>query len=90
MPIETIWRAVAARRPLTQPTTPIALGDLDQQRARGLGHVRVGGVPDDRRQRAVDVEQHRCAGGFGAERLERLHERGSGGHEHKYGALPKK
>ena len=64
----------------------VALGDLDQQRARRLGHVRVGGVPDDRRERAVDVEQHRRAGGFGAERLERLHERGSGGHRHKYGA----
>ncbi len=34
----------------------IALGDLDQQRACGLGDVRVGGVPDDRRQGAVDVE----------------------------------
>ena len=64
----------------------IALGDLDQQGARGLGHVRVGGMPHDRRQGAVDVKEHRCAGGFGAERLERLHERGSGGHEHKYGA----
>ncbi len=59
----------------------VALGDLDQQRARRLGHVRVGGVPDDRRQGAVDVEQHRCTGGIGADRLERLHERGSGGHD---------
>ena len=59
----------------------IALGDLDQQRARGLGDVRVGGVPDDRRQGAVDVEQHRRTGGIGADRLERLHERGSGGHD---------
>ena len=81
MPIATIWRAVAARRPLTQPTTPVALGDLDQQRARGLGHVGVGGVADDRRERAVDVEQHGGVGGIGAERLERLHERGSGGHD---------
>ena len=60
---------------------PVALGDLDQQRARRLGNMRVGGVPDDRREGAVDVEQHRGAGGVGAERLERLHERGSGGHD---------
>ena len=59
---------------------PIALGDLDQQRARRLGDVRVGRVPDDRCEGAVDVEQHRCAGGIGADRLERLHERGGGGH----------
>ncbi len=36
----------------------VALGDLDQQRARGLGNVRVGGVAHDRRERAVDVEQY--------------------------------
>ncbi len=59
----------------------VALGDLDQQRARRLGNMRIGGVPDDRCQGAVDVEQHRCAGGIGADRLERLHERGSGGHD---------
>ncbi len=60
----------------------VALGDLDQQRARRLRNVRVRGVPNDRREGTVDVEQHCCAGGFGAERLKRLHERGSGGHEH--------
>ncbi len=41
----------------------VALGDLDQQGARGLGHVGIGGVAHDRRQRAVDVEQDRTVGG---------------------------
>ena len=54
---------------------PVAARDLDQHRARRLGHVRVGGVPDDRRERAVDVEQDRRAIGLGADRPERLHER---------------
>jgi len=59
----------------------IAARDLDQEAARGLGHVRVGGVPDDRRERAVDVEQHRRARGVRADRLERLNERRGWGHE---------
>ncbi len=56
----------------------IALGDLDQKRARGLGHVRIGGVAHDRRQRAVDVEQDRGVGRVGAKRLERRGERRGG------------
>jgi hypothetical protein len=40
---------------------PVALGDLDQQRASRLRHVRVVGVAHDRRERAIDVEQHRGA-----------------------------
>ncbi len=59
---------------------PVASRDLDQQRACRLGDVRVGGMAHDRRERAVDVEQHGCMSGVGAERLERLHKRGSGGH----------
>ena len=58
----------------------VALGDLDQQRARGLGDVGVVGMTHDRGERAVDVQQHRGAAWIGADRLERLHERGSGGH----------
>ena len=42
---------------------PVALGDLDQQRARRLGDVGVVGVADDRRERAVDVEQDRRRAG---------------------------
>ena len=38
----------------------VAAGDLDQQLARALGHVRIGGVLDDRGERAVDVEQNRA------------------------------
>jgi hypothetical protein len=59
----------------------VALGDLDQQRARGLGHMSVGGVAHDRRERAVDVEQDRPMIRVGADRLERLHERRGGGHD---------
>ena len=36
----------------------VALGDLDQRPPRRLGHVRVVGMLDDRREHAVDVEQH--------------------------------
>jgi len=54
---------------------PVAARDLDQKAARRLRDVRVGRVAHDRRQRAVDVEQHRRAGWVGADRLERLHER---------------
>ena len=38
----------------------VAAGHLDQQLPRALRDVGVGGVLDDRRERAVDVEQH-CA-----------------------------
>ena len=38
--------------------------DLDQEPARGLGDVRVGGVADDRSERAVDVEQNRGPSGI--------------------------
>ena len=56
----------------------VAPRDLDQQHPRGLGNVGVIGVANDRRERAVDVQQHCGAAGIGANRLERLHERGSG------------
>ena len=72
VPIETIARASEARRPLTQPTSAVGAGDGDQQLTRGLGHVRVGGVVDDRRQGAVDVQQDRRALRVGSERRERL------------------
>ena len=42
---------------------PVALGDRDQRPPRRLGHVGVVGVADDRRERAVDVEQDRGAPG---------------------------
>ncbi len=58
----------------------VALGELDQQRARGLGDVGVIGVADDRGERAVDVEQHGRVGGVGAQGCQRLRERGGGGH----------
>ena len=48
--------------------------------AGGLGDLRVVGVADDRRECAVDVEQDGRPGRFGAQRLERLGERGGGGH----------
>ena len=51
---------------------PVALGDRDQRRARRLGHVGVVGVADDRRQRAVDVEQDRGARRVGRQRGERV------------------
>jgi hypothetical protein len=35
----------------------VALGDLDQRPSRGLGHVGVVGLLDDRRQHAVDIQQ---------------------------------
>jgi hypothetical protein len=56
----------------------VALGDLDQERARGLGNVRVGGMAHDRRERAVDVEQYGSSRGVATKRLERLHERCGG------------
>ena len=56
----------------------VALGDGDELRARGLGHVRVVGVADDRGERAVDVEQDARASRVGAQRRERLGERGGG------------
>jgi hypothetical protein len=60
----------------------IAPGDLDQQRARGLGDVGVIGVAHDRGERAVDVEQHGGVGGVGAQWLQRLHKAtGGGGHD---------
>ncbi len=59
----------------------VAPGDLDQQRACRLRHVSIGCVAHDRRERAVDVEQHSGVRGIGADRLERLHERSGGGHE---------
>ena len=42
----------------------VAARDLDQRPARRLGHVRVVGLRDDRRQHAVDVEQDRGALGL--------------------------
>ncbi len=60
---------------------PVALGYLDQQRARRLGHMRIGGMAHDRRQRAVDIKQHGCMIGVGAERLKRLHKQGGRGHD---------
>ena len=51
---------------------PVRVGDRDQELARGLGHMRVGRVLDDRRQRAVDVEQDRGPFGVGSKRRERL------------------
>ena len=50
----------------------IALGDRNQQLTCPLGHVRVGRVLDDRRQRAVDIEQDRRASRVSADRRERL------------------
>ncbi len=58
----------------------VALGDGDQLLAGGLGNVCVVGVADDRRERPVDVEQDARAGRIGAQRGERLGERGGGGH----------
>ena len=51
----------------------VAPGDRDQQLPRALGHARIGGMLDDRRQRAVDVEQDRRtrAGSRGAARAPR-------------------
>jgi hypothetical protein len=58
--------------------------ELDLRRARAqqldAGHARVVGVAHDRRERPVDVEQDRRAGRVGAQRLERLGERGGDGH----------
>ena len=45
-----------ARRTRTRPS--LAARDLDQRPAGRLGHVRVVGLLDDRREHAVDVEQH--------------------------------
>ena len=70
-------RGLAARHAGDEP---VALGDLDQLRPRRLRDVRVIGVADDRRQRAVDVEQDGGAAGLGAQRLQRLGERGGDGH----------
>jgi hypothetical protein len=58
----------------------VAAGDADEDGARGLGHLRVVGVADDRRERPVDVEQDRRARRVGAHWGERLGERGGGGH----------
>ena len=52
----------------------VPAGDLGQQRARALGHAGVGGVLDDRGERAVDVEQDRRARRICAERPERVGE----------------
>ena len=53
---------------------PVALGRPDEQLAGGLGHVRVGGVLDDRRQGPVDIEQDGGTLRVGAQRRERLGE----------------
>ena len=55
---------------------PVALGDLDQRPPGRLGHVRVVRVLDDRRQRAVHVEQDRRALRVVLEWLEQLVEGG--------------
>jgi hypothetical protein len=60
---------------------PVALGDRDEQHARRLGHVRVVRVADDRREHAVDVEQHSAAARIGAQRLEMVGQGRGSGHE---------
>ena len=86
-----MWRCCrsprfGAQRPSTATAHtadyPVALGNLNQQRTRGLGHVGVIGMPDDRRKCAVDIKQNCGVGGIGAQRLQRLHEGGGRGHEH--------
>ena len=59
----------------------VALGDGDELHARRLGDVGVARVADDRRERAVDVEQDGRARRVRAQRSERLGERGGGGHD---------
>ena len=53
---------------------PVAPGDLGQEPARIWRYARIGGALDDRRQRAVDVEQDRRARRIGAQWRERFGE----------------
>ena len=50
----------------------VPAGDSEPAAARALGHASVGGVLDDRGERAVDVEQDRRARRVGAKRPERV------------------
>ena len=59
----------------------VALGDLDQRYASGLGDLGVIGVPDDGRQCAVDVQQDGGPGRIDPQGLQRFGERSGGGHD---------
>ena len=78
LPIETTCLALAARRPLTQPTSGSAWRSRSAACAWPRVHARRSRA-DDRRERAVDVEQHRGLGGVGAQGLQCLHQRRAAG-----------